>query len=313
MAVTRIARVSFTTALPETLAHFYCDALGFEQIGAPQQRDDAFSYLLGLSRTKAHVTALRLGRQTLELVAFDSPGTPYPGEIVGNDLRFQHIAIAVSDMSAAYRHLRQFGGWHPITRFRPQRLPATSGGVTAFKFRDPEGHPLELLSFPRAERPPAWQLREPRSPFLGIDHSAISVANSARSIAFYERHLGFRVGSRSLNAGPEQQRLDNLPDPIVEVTSLLPASEEPPHLELLCYRRPRLTTYPPQCLASNDVASSRLVLDVDPGTNLRAFRLDRHDIRGGTGLRASGNGSEFLRDCDGHALMLNGSRALSVD
>lgn len=39
---------------------------------------------------------------------------------------------------------------------RGARLPESSGGVTAFKFRDPDGHPLELLAFPDGKVPSRW-------------------------------------------------------------------------------------------------------------------------------------------------------------
>jgi catechol 2,3-dioxygenase-like lactoylglutathione lyase family enzyme len=93
--------------------------------------------------------------------------------------------------------------------------------------------------------------------FLGIDHSAISVADSERSIAFYEG-LGLSVAARSLNRGPEQARLDGLSAPQVEVTALA-LSQGVAHLELLCYRgvsRGEATR-----LRNNDMASTRLILE----------------------------------------------------
>jgi hypothetical protein len=83
-----------------------------------------------------------------------------PGRYRCDDLRFKHIAIVVADMESAYLRLRACQGWTAITRPAPQRLPANSGGVTASKFRDPEGHPLELLAFPPNNMPSRW--REPR-------------------------------------------------------------------------------------------------------------------------------------------------------
>ncbi|MGB8684208.1 MAG: hypothetical protein WCD12_15080, partial [Candidatus Binatus sp.] len=58
--------------------------------------------------------------------------------------------------------------------------------VTALKFRDPEGHPLELIAFPPDDTPAKWQ-RSSTAECLGIDHSAISVAVTERSVKFYER------------------------------------------------------------------------------------------------------------------------------
>ena len=55
------------------------------------------------------------------------------------------------------RICRQYPGWTPISTSGPQLLPAASGGVSAFKFRDPEGHPLELIAFPPGAVPPQWQ------------------------------------------------------------------------------------------------------------------------------------------------------------
>src|SRR5262249_53557866 len=139
----------------------------------------------------------------------------------------------------AYSRLCACGGWTAITRGAPQRLPASSGAVTAFKFRDPEGHPLELIAFPPDNVPPRWrQALHGDGPFLGIDHSAIVVSDTARSVAFYQQVLGFSVAGGSLNRGREQEQLDAVPAAVVEVTALDPGSDNPPHLELLCYRSP---------------------------------------------------------------------------
>ncbi len=175
---------------------------------------------------------LALGAQTIEL-APASQREPEPAPSNGTD--FQHCALVVADMDAAYAHLREVPGWTPISRAGPERLPAASGGVSAFKFRDPDGHPLELLAFPHDAVPPGWRGRE--GLFLGIDHTAITVADTARAIAFYAG-LGFRVASRGLNWGAEQARMDALDEPVVEVTGLTPLGGAPPHLELLCYRAP---------------------------------------------------------------------------
>ena len=133
-------------------------------------------------------------------------------------------------------------------------MPQSSGGVTAFKFRDPEGHPLELLAFPPGKVPEIW--RKPQGAiFMGIDHTAISVSNIDASTAFYNG-LGFDVISRSVNHGPLQERLDAIPDVRVEVVALA-LTKPKPHLELLCYhsRLPQATS-----IRANDIAATRTVL-----------------------------------------------------
>jgi catechol 2,3-dioxygenase-like lactoylglutathione lyase family enzyme len=141
--------------------------------------------------------------------------------------------------------------------------------VTAFKFQDPDGHPLELLAFPEHGVPPDWTERSAYGIFLGIDHSAISVRDTAISAAFYQS-LGFTVAAQTFNYGVEQANLDGVLSPQVEVTALDLAASIP-HLELLCYRsevRP-----PRQMLSSNDVAATRIALATDGrGNDIDAAR-----------------------------------------
>jgi catechol 2,3-dioxygenase-like lactoylglutathione lyase family enzyme len=270
MAVRRIARVGLVTADPAGSEAFYRDALGFERIGVEERAGGA------------RVTTLRLGGETVELVAYAEPGRPYPPDSASYDLWFQHFAMVVAPMRDAYARLRAAGGWTAISTNGPQRLPESSGGVTAFKFRDPEGHPLELLEFPPDKVPPAWQGRHGGGPCLGIDHSAIGVADTVTSVRFYEA-LGFTVAARSLNQGAEQERLDDAPGAVVEVTALSIPGAPGPHLELLGYRHPVGRPAPP--MRESDVAKTRLVLEADRTPGQGPLPLS-------------------LRDPDGHGLVL---------
>lgn len=300
----RIARISLTAADADKLAAFYRQALGFERAGVAARGGRDFARLMGIEEARARTVLLRLGRQEVELVAFAAPGKPYPPDGAGNDTLFQHMAIVVSDMAAAYARLSESRGWTPITRPEPQRLPAGSGGVVAFKFRDPEGHPLELLQFPPGKVPLAWQESAGAGPCLGIDHSAISVADTGRSVDFYERLLGFSVAARSLNRGAEQERLDGLPGVAVEVTALSHPGSAPPHIELLCYRTPAPRRA--AALSSNDVAATRLVLEVDDlhGLAKRLASAPADFISRGAARDDQGRSAALLRDPDGHALCL---------
>ncbi len=172
----------------------------------------------------------------------------------------------------------------PISAGGSKHLPATSGGVHAFKFRDPDGHPLELLQFPAGSRPPDWQGRSPATEQigLGIDHSAISVADAEVSLAFYGA-LGLAPGKRTLNQGPEQQHLDHLADVEVEIVPMQPGHGTP-HLELLGYPVPRGRSGPQ--VQANDVAATRIVWFGEKPGLLRD--PDGHFSWGGVGQVAKG-------------------------
>jgi catechol 2,3-dioxygenase-like lactoylglutathione lyase family enzyme len=241
-----------TADLPRLLA-FYQGVLGFAAEGAEQAIGAAEMDLLGL-RGAGRRQALRLGDQCLAIDRFDYPGRPYPEDGGASSLWFQHFALVVADMGQAYARVR---GAPAITDGGPQLLPASSGGVWAYKFRDPDGHPLELLQFPEHARPEAWQgrLASGGQIGLGIDHSAISVADADASAAFYES-LGLANGPPRFNQGREQQSLDDLRDVQVTVVPMKPAAGTP-HLELLGYAVPRGAAG--SVLRPNDVAATRIV------------------------------------------------------
>jgi catechol 2,3-dioxygenase-like lactoylglutathione lyase family enzyme len=303
-AVRCLSRIQLVCADVERSAAFYEAAFGFSRTGDIVMKTPAFAGLTGLADAAAHVVRLQLGGQTIELAEIEPRGLAYPDDVLGTSSLFQHFAIVVSDMPAAMARLSTRAGWAAISTCGPEQLPASAGGVQAFKFRDPDGHPLELLCFPPDSTPVRWQARRGDG-CLGIDHSALSVADTARSIAFYRR-LGLTVTGESLNTGREQDRLDGLSSVSVEVTALAPTSAVIPHVELLCYRNWRGSPTP---AAVNDVASTRLVLAV-AGTEEIA-RLCEQDRRACVGALAefeAGTWRALLRDPDGHLIMLEAQR-----
>ena len=234
------------------LVQFYRDVLGFAAHGEARPIDQAEMALLGLSGTGRR-QVMSLGRQTISIDQFEQAGRPYPADSDAASLWFQHLALVVPDMGEAFARLHDVV---PISQGGPQQLPSSSGGVQAFKFRDPDGHPLELLQFPGDKTPSAWKVDQklPGQIGLGIDHSAVSVADADASAVFY-RGLGLDIGGRTLNQGPEQQRLDDLRDVKVAVVPMVPPKGTP-QLELLGYQIPTGSRGP--ALQANDVAATRI-------------------------------------------------------
>ncbi|MBY0611535.1 MAG: glyoxalase [Beijerinckiaceae bacterium] len=283
----RLAGLEFNSREPQALARFYIEALGFELLDMPRPGvgQDA-SLMLGL------------GKETIRLRQALPTARPYPADVPGWSPLFQHIAIVVADMSAAYARLCAQPAWTAISTEGPEQLPKSSGGVGAFKFRDPEGHPLELLAYPEDDMPEHWAGVGHNAPYLGIDHSAISVADTARSLAFYAK-FGFERQGGSHNRGVEQSRLDRTEAADVEVTSLIIPGAPHPHLELLCYRGPfgRRSSW----AEPSDIASTRTVL-----AGLSPLII-RHLSAKHAELLASGSdkdGSVLLHDPDGHLIRI---------
>ena len=140
-SVQKLSRIILICRQAERLAEFYIRALGFACIADSPKIDPGFAELIGLAKGQVRITSLRLGNQVIALAETQPPGCSYPGDVPGWDPLFQHFAIVVSDMTAAYANLQALPNWTPISTDGPQILPPSSGGVTAFKFRDPEGHP----------------------------------------------------------------------------------------------------------------------------------------------------------------------------
>jgi len=178
-----------------------------------------------------------------------------------HDLWFQHIAIVVSDMDKAYQKLSQHRVKHVSTK--PQTIPKSNpaaAGISAFKFRDPDDHNLELLYFPSGKGDPRWQCTNEQL-FLGIDHTAISISNTESSLKFYRDMLGLTVVGESLNTGIEQERLDNLFGATVRITGLRSGSH-PPGIEFLEYLTPSGRRPMPLNTKANDLWSWQIRLVV---------------------------------------------------
>jgi catechol 2,3-dioxygenase-like lactoylglutathione lyase family enzyme len=278
--VQRIASIALVVADMAAARAFYEQALGFSALQSANGG-----------------TVLVLGAQRIALESAGPQARPYPEPRAANDPWLQHFAIAVSDMAAAYARLSLYPQ-QPISDGGPQLLPPSSGSVTAYKFRDPDGHPLELSHIPGS----AWDHASAPGPFLGVDHTALAVRDLEASIAFYKHALGFAIGGRFLNRGPEQDRLDGLCDVALDIV-VLTTPGPGPHIELLNYRRPVSTAAPVEPRAG-DIAATRTVMEAFDIQHVKD-RLTRNAIpwvAEGEGLR--------LRDPDGHLIEIRAAPPL---
>jgi catechol 2,3-dioxygenase-like lactoylglutathione lyase family enzyme len=248
---------------------------------------------------------MRLGAEQVEFIHFAKAGRSYPSGSRASDLWFQHFAVVVSDMDAAYARLQNVG-FRPISLRGPQTLPKRNGRVRAFKFRDPDGHPLELIYFPVGQGRPVWRNKRPGAIDLGIDHTAISVSQTPASLAFYVDLLGMKAAYRTINHGLEQDRLDDVAGSRVRITGLRPSSPDGAGLELLDYRSLPRGRPAPKNSRITDYWHAHVVLRV-AGLDTLIAKLRRHHVRFVSSAAIpliEGRRAVEILDPDGHDLVL---------
>jgi catechol 2,3-dioxygenase-like lactoylglutathione lyase family enzyme len=247
-----VGPIALTVRDAAASAEFFRDHLDFTLVSDIETMGRDVELLYGVFGARVRVIRMQLGREQIELTEFLAPrGREYPQDTQANDRWFQHIAIITSNMSAAYGRLRKSGVMHASTG--PQRLPdwnTNAAGIEAFYFRDPDGHFLEVLAFPRGKGEERWQ--DNSRLFLGLDHTAVVSGDTDRSLRYYRDGLGLTVAGGSENYGVEQEHLNNVFGARLRITTLrAPAG---PGIELLEYLTPRDGRPVPIDLKANDLA-----------------------------------------------------------
>jgi catechol 2,3-dioxygenase-like lactoylglutathione lyase family enzyme len=234
-----IKMIGFTVADLDRESDFFTKVLRFEKVADFRIVGSEYGKMEGVFNANMRIVHLRLGDQIVELTQYVSPptGRPIPVPSYSNDEWFEHMAIVVSDMDAAYKILQE-NNVQQISA-QPITIPDTNpgaAGIKAIKFHDPEGHDLELLYYPPGKGEPSF--RKPTSKlFLGLSHTAMTVGSTEQGVRFYRDLLGFEVGGFTLNTAATQEVLDNLFNDTCRVTEMMPASA-PPHIEFLGYETP---------------------------------------------------------------------------
>ncbi len=315
--MTAVTSIGMTVAQMDRSIDFYTTIFGFTKIADRQVTgveaiDEPSLQTKQISETakiQLRVVELQLGAETIELTEFlNEKGRPIPLNSRSNDLWFQHIAIVVSDMHRAYQHVHQ----QAIVQIspQPQTVPDSNpvaGGIQAFYCRDPDGHNLELIHFPTAKGDPKWQC-ESDALFLGIDHTAIVVADTADSRAFYCDLLGMALQQESENYGIEQEQLSGIPNVKVRISSLKATAGI--GIELLEYLQPTDGRSIPADTQFNDIWCSQTTISVADGIDtvqyLKSanFVLIAAEVSSGTNSALEFDRQFLICDPDGHTIRL---------
>jgi catechol 2,3-dioxygenase-like lactoylglutathione lyase family enzyme len=312
--VQRVKMIGFTVADVEREASFFTKVLQFEKVSDFRVVGSEYDKMTGVFNANMRIVHLRLGEQIVELTQYVSPptGRPIPVPSYSNDAWFQHMAIVVGDMDAAYKILQENNVQQVSAQ--PITIPQSNvgaAGIRAIKFHDPERHDLELIYFPPGKGSAFWQKPTNRL-FLGLDHTAMTVGSTEKGVTFYREVLGFEVGGVTLNTGMTQAVLDNLFNDTCLVTAMMPAAA-PPHIEFLEYKTPPGGRPMPAGTKSNDLWHWQTTL-VTKDIDAAADRLRRagaqfitpdvvvipQEARAQLGFRRA----VMVRDPNGHAIRL---------
>jgi catechol 2,3-dioxygenase-like lactoylglutathione lyase family enzyme len=299
--------IGITVSDMDRAVDFYSKVLTFEKISDTEVAGEDYEHLEGVFGLRMRVVRMKLGDEFIELTEYLAPkGRPIPVDSRSNDRWFQHIAIIVSDMDKAYASLRQNKVEHASSG--PQRLPdwnKNAAGISAFYFKDPDEHPVEVLQFPPDKGLEKWH-RPTDKLFLGIDHTAIVVWDTDASLKFYRDLLGMQVAGQSENYGTEQEHLNNVFGAHLRITALRGAGG--PGIELLEYLAPRDGRPFPSDERASDVVHRQTVL-LTRGADAAASQLGRSRVNFvSSGVVTNQTGelgfskALLVRDPDGHAI-----------
>lgn len=303
----KVTGITITVSDLESILPFYQEVLTFEPLYQYELSGLELQKLYGIQENdlEAKVVALQLGQQQIELIEFvnEDRQFPIPYDSRSNDLWFQHIAIVVSDMEKAYQRLRDHKITHVSTapQTLPEYLPAAAG-ISAFYFRDPDGHNLEIIYYPPGKGDPHWQIPTDRL-FLGIDHTAIGIRDTERSTVFYQDLLGLKIAGNSENYGPEQEHLNQVFGAHLIITGL--KAKEGIGIEFLEYLAPPGGRPFPVDSQPTDLWHWHSILVVEDATTLYQQLKQADYTIVSSGLLSSGGRNRFLvRDPDGHAVLI---------
>ena len=276
--VRAVGCIGLTVANADRSAAFFENVLGFTSAPTEVVEGPQHARLEGIPGARTKRVRVNLGAECLELSQpLGGIRRLMPGDTRDNDLWFQHVAIVVRDIDAAYSMLEAAHVAH--LSVAPQTLPAwnpAAGGIRAYYFKDPDAHALEIIWFPPGKGRSRWHADAGSAIFLGIDHTAIAVEDTMTSVRFYQ-HLGFHVVATSENWGPEQERLNAVPGAHLRITSL--RVDAGPGVELLEYLAPRGGRAAPADERGDDIAHWRTALLADGARVPTALRdPDGHSL-----------------------------------
>lgn len=129
----------------EASLRFYRDVLGLDVFFDVELDGPSMEAVTGESGARGRMIGGMLGGTVVELLEFSHRSFAKRSE---NALGYTNISLSVRDIDAALAAITAAG-------LQPEQRPVEIGGVRMFFVRDPDGTPVEFVSYPNGERTPA--------------------------------------------------------------------------------------------------------------------------------------------------------------
>ncbi|MFN0080961.1 MAG: VOC family protein [Ferruginibacter sp.] len=300
--ITKVGPVCITVKQLNNSVKFYTEVLQFKLISIEDFYGESQEQLFAKFGIHYKIAHLQLGDEYVDLIDYLTSGGRSIAETQqSNDLAFQHIAIVVKDMDAAFKKLQKNNVEFVSTL--PQTIPISNtaaAGIKAFYFHDIDNHNLELIYFPKGKGKAKWQ-NQTANIFLGIDHTAISVSKTENSLQYWVNNLSLQKKGESHNVGTEQAHLNFVENAELQITGL--AAADGPGVEFLQYLKPGAGKIYPQDTQCDDLWNWLTKVQCD---DIEAFHQKL--IAANTKIVSNaiaiikGKKNFIARDPDGHAV-----------
>ncbi len=125
----------------EAALRFYRDLLGLEVFFDVELDGPPMEAVTGEAGARGRMIGGMLGGTVVELLQFTHRSLPRQS---GHTLGYTNISLSVRDIDAALAAVTAAG-------LEPEQQPVEIGGVRMFFVRDPDGTPIEFVSYPNGE------------------------------------------------------------------------------------------------------------------------------------------------------------------
>ncbi|MEE2851817.1 MAG: VOC family protein [Actinomycetota bacterium] len=137
----RLTHVGLCVGDLDRSLEFYCEALGFDELGRMRADDHATAQLLDVPGLVLDIVYLQRDGFRIELLGYAAPGVHgnlEPRQM--NAVGFTHLPFRVDDPDELIARIERSGG-----RARPERTVTFEGGNRGLMATDPDGNWLELI------------------------------------------------------------------------------------------------------------------------------------------------------------------------